>query len=254
MIRRSTTVFSLAAALGIGGSLVGIPSAVAASDEAETAQIAASGGASLSIAPLRTEIDSGATGATVYLSNTSSRDMAVQARLFAWNQVDGVDAYAPTSELTISPSISMIPPGETQIVRILRKAGSNPGEKRFRLVVDQLPDPKSVQSGQAATRIRFSLPVLVDRDTASAPSFAWRLKDDRLELANTGGATARIANVAMQTLGGEDVQLGENTLRYVHGSSTIAWPIGRGCSLGAVKIVAQIDGQTVDAQPISACS
>ena len=58
----------------------------------------------------------------------------------------------------------------------------------------------------------------------------------------------------MQTLGGEDVQLGENTLRYVHGSSTIAWPIGRGCSLGAVKIVAQIDGQTVDAQPISACS
>lgn len=253
MIRRAT-FFSLAAALGVGGSLVGTPSGVAASDDTETAQIAATGGASLSIAPLRTEIDSGATGATVYLSNTSSREIAVQSRLFAWNQATGTDAYAPTSDLTLSPSISMIPTGETQIVRILRKAGSSPGEKRYRLVVDQLPDPKSVQGGQAATRIRFALPVFVDRDTASAPSLAWRLKDDRLELANTGGATARIVTVAMETLDGKDVKLGENALRYVHGSSTIAWPIGGGCSLGAVKIVAQIDGQAVDAQPSSACS
>ena len=253
MIRRFK-FFSLAAALGIGGSLAGIPSALAASEQAETAQIAAPGGASLSVAPLRTEIDSGAAGATVYLSNTSSREIAVQSRLFAWNQASGSDAYEPTSDLILSPSISMIPPGETQIVRLLRKAGSSPREKRYTLVVDQLPDPKSVQSGQAATRIRFTLPVFVDRDTTSAPSLAWRLKDDRLELANTGGATARIAGVAVKTLGGKDVELGENTLRYVHGSSTIAWPIGGGCSLGAVKIVAQIDGQAVDAQPVSACS
>ncbi|ANY19003.1 hypothetical protein A6F68_00468 [Tsuneonella dongtanensis] len=253
MIRRSL-FFSLAAALGIGGSLVGMASTASAQGQAEAAQIADIGGASLSIAPLRTEIDSGTSGATVYLSNTSSREIAVQSRLFAWNQAEGADAYAPTNELVLSPSISMIPPGETQIVRILRKAGSSPGEKRFRLVVDQLPDPKSVKAGQAATRIRFSLPVFVDRDTATAPSFAWKLKDDRLELANSGGATARIVNLAVKTLGGEDVQLGENSLRYVHGNSTITWPIGRGCSLGAVKIVAQIDGQTVDAQPIASCS
>jgi fimbrial chaperone protein len=253
-VLRRFAFFSLAAAMWIGGSLAGTASGAVASDEAEAARTAASGGASLSIAPLRTEIDSGAAGATVYLSNTSSREIAVQSRLFAWSQVNGSDTYAPTGDLILSPSISMIPPGETQIVRVLRKAGTSPGEKRFRLVVDQLPDPKSVQSGQAATRIRFTLPVFVDRDTASASSFSWRLKDDRLELANSGGATARVVTVAVKTLGGEDVTLGENTLRYVHGGSTIAWPIGRGCSLGAVTIVAQIDGQTVDAQPSSACS
>ena len=253
MIRRSLFV-SVAAAIGIGGLLAGMPSTASASDQTEAAQIAEPGGASLSIAPLRTEIDSGASGATVYLSNTSSSEIAVQSRLFAWNQAEGTDGYAPTNDLVLSPSISMIPPGETQIVRILRKAGSSPGEKRFRLVVDQLPDPKNVKAGQAATRIRFSLPVFVDRDTAAAPSFAWKLKDDRIELANTGGATARIVNVAVTTLGGNDVKLGENSLRYVHGNSTISWPIGGGCSLGTVKIVAQIDGQAVDAQPTSACS
>lgn len=254
MIRR-TIVSRFAALAVVGGSLAGMPSQAAAPEDSGSAQVAAPTGPSLSIAPLRVELDSGTNGATVYLSNTSSREMAVQARLFAWKQEGGEDAYAPAGELTLSPSISMIPPGETQIVRVLRKAGSSAGEKRFRLVVDQLPDPKAVQvSGGAATRIRFALPVFVDSDTASAPAFAWRLSDDRLELANTGGATARILNIAVKTQGGEDVKVGNNTLRYVHGSSTITWPVGKGCSLGAVKIEAQIDGRTVDAQPISTCS
>ena len=75
MIRRSLFV-SVAAAIGIGGLLAGMPSTASASDQTEAAQIAEPGGASLSIAPLRTEIDSGASGATVYLSNTSSSEIA----------------------------------------------------------------------------------------------------------------------------------------------------------------------------------
>jgi len=252
MIRRAA-LFRLVAVIACGGSLAGFPSRAAEPAPAESAQMTASAGPSISIAPLRVEIDSGTDGATVYLSNTSSSDVAIQSRLFAWSQVNGEDTYAVANDLTLSPSISMIPPGETQILRVLRKGGSSAGEKRFRLVVDQLPDPKSVEGGQAATRIRFSLPVFVDSDTAGGSRLAWRLSDDRLELANTGGATAKVVTVAMKTAGGQNVEIGRNTLRYVHGNSTITWPVGRGCSLGAVQIEAQIDGRTVDAQPLSTC-
>ena len=54
------------------------------------------------------------------LTNTSERSLPVQSRLFAWSQADGEDVYAPSSDLIISPSIASIPPGETQIVRVLR--------------------------------------------------------------------------------------------------------------------------------------
>lgn len=236
------------------GVLAGTPALAADADAAETAQVAATSGPSVAIAPLLVELDSGTEGATVYLSNTSSADVAIQSRLFAWSQAAGEDTFVPASELTLSPSISMIPPGETQILRILRKSGSAAGEKRFRLVVDQLPDPKSVEGGQAATRIRFSLPVFVDSDTAGAPVLAWKLSDDRLEVTNSGGSTARIASISVTAANGHKVELGRNTLRYVLGNSTITWPLGKGCSLGALKIQAQIDGGTVDAQPIAACS
>ena len=240
------------AAIALSGSLFGFASAALPATPDETAAVSDSA-ASLSIAPLRVEVDSGADGATVYLTNASARELPVQSRLFAWTQDAGNDVYAPSSELTVSPSISMIPPGETQIVRVLRKVGAGKGEKRFRLAVDQLPDPSRVQAGQAATRIRFTIPVFVDRDTAGTAALVWRLTDDRLELANTGGATARIVGLAVKSAGGSDVELGQNTLRYVLGNSTITWPIGKGCSLGPVKITAQVDGQTVDAQPISTC-
>lgn len=251
MIRKKQ-LLRVTAALAVCGSLFGFASAAlpASPEETETTVEPA---ASLSIAPLRVEVDSSAEGATVYLTNASARELPVQSRLFAWTQDAGNDVYAPSSELIVSPSISMIPPGETQIVRVLRKVGAGKGEKRFRLVVDQLPDPSLVQSGQAATRIRFTIPVFVDRDTAGAAALAWRLTDDRLELANNGEATARIVGLSVKTTGGRDVQLEHTSLRYVHGNSTIAWLIGKGCSLGPVNITAQVDGQAVDAQPISTC-
>ena len=127
MIRRHQLSRAFAA-LAVGGSLFGFATAALPAIAQETAPAATDSAASLSIAPLRVEVDSGDEGATVYLTNASSRELPVQARLFAWTQDDGNDVYAPSSELTVSPSISMIPPGETQIVRLLRKVGAGKGE------------------------------------------------------------------------------------------------------------------------------
>lgn len=252
---RPASILRACAMIVAGGSLLAAapPAAApeAATDEDAGGNVAAPGPAILSIAPLRVEIEG--TGATVRLTNASDHALPVQARLFAWSQADGEDIYVPSNELVVSPSITSIPSGQTQVVRVLRKGAASPGEKRFRLAVDQLPDPAQARPGQALTRIRFTLPVFVDRDKAPPAKFAWRVANDRIELANTGGATARVLELEVKTADGRIVPVERNALRYVLGNSTITWPLGNGCSLGPVRVTAQIDGQAVDGLAASAC-
>lgn len=247
-IRPSRTLRALAA-LALGGSLasglIAAPAALSAPSET---------GAGLAITPLRVEIDDANRGATVMLTNTSVRTLAVQTRLFAWSQASGEDVYAPSSDLTISPSITSIPPGETQIVRVLRMGPATPGEKRYRLIVDQLPDPTLEKNGEAEARIRFSLPLFLDRAKTPPAQLDWRIGARGIELANNGGATARIVQIEVKTAAGTPVPVERNALRYVLGNSTIAWPMGNACSIGPVTVTASIDGRTVDAEPRSTCS
>lgn len=221
---------------------------------ADMAAAAAQAAAALAVTPLRVEIPAGSTSETVQVQNSTGSPMAVQMRLFAWSQTNGEDSYSPSSDLLVSPSIVSIPAGQTQLVRVIRKGAAGQGEKRFRLVIDQLPDPAKMRAGVAQTRIRFALPVFVDSDRAAPAKFAWRLTNGALELNNSGGATARIVRIDVKGADGRSVPVEQNSLRYVMGSSTIAWPIGKGCSLGRLRVTAEIDGQTVDAEPVAACS
>ncbi|WP_133366328.1 molecular chaperone [Qipengyuania sediminis] len=241
-------------AVALAGSLA-FPNLAAPvlAQESDMAAAAAAATASLAVTPLRVELPASATAETVQVQNSTDAPMAVQIRLFAWTQDNGEDVYAPSSDLLISPSIVSIPPRQTQLVRVLRKAGAGAGEKRYRLVVDQLPDPAKARPGVAQTRVRFAIPVFVDRDKAAPAAFAWRLAEGRLELANTGGASARVVQIAVTKRDGSLVTVDENALRYVHGGSRIAWPIAGGCALGSLRVSAQIDGQTVDAEPVPAC-
>lgn len=243
-------------AVAWAGSLAaGILSSAAAQAQAtDMASAAAAATASLAVTPLRVELPTGTSAETVQVQNSTDTPMAVQIRLFAWTQQAGEAVYTPSSDLILSPSIVSIPARQTQLVRVLRKSGASAGEKRFRVVIDQLPDPTKARPGVAQTRVRFAIPVFVDRDQAAPAAFAWRVTNGTLEVANTGGSSARIVTIALTKPDGSAVTVEQNALRYVHGASAITWPIGGGCALGRLRVVAQIDGQTVDAEPVPACS
>lgn len=254
MTRTASSLRQIALILACGSFLSGIASAVRADEPGTPAPAAGVPGlARLNIAPLRVELDSKKSATTVFITNTSDRPVAVQSRLFAWSQQGGEDQFAPSGALTISPSIIAIAPGATQIVRLIRIDASSPGEKRFRLAVDQLPDPDMAKSGQAEARIRFTLPVFLDRETATPAQLSWRIASDRIEVTNSGGSTARIVSISATTAGGHPVSVDRNSLRYVQGGSTISWPVAGGCNLGAVTVSAQVDGQTANATATPAC-
>ncbi len=247
--------FALALA---GGSLIlGWAPALRADEPTATpASVPQSGdfGARLNIAPLRLELDAAHPAATLRLTNSSSRPLPVQTRLFAWSQDGGEDRYAPSAELVISPSIVSIAAGQTQIVRLLRTGPASPGEKHFRLAVDQLPDPSLAKSGQAEARLRFTIPVFLDRDKAQPTQLTWRLAGGRIEASNAGGMTARIFDLQARSGDGRALKVDRNTVRYVLASSTISWPVAGSCASGPVTIAAQVDGQTYNAQVSPTCS
>lgn len=254
MIRSKFTSRRMATILAGGSSFLlaalSLPASAGAQDAASARP---STNASLNIAPLRVEFDADARAQTVRLSNTSDRVLAIQSRLFAWSQEDGEDAYGPANDLSISPSIVSIPPGETQIVRLMRRSAPSEGEKRFRLAIDQLPDPALTQGGEAEARLRFTLPVFLDRDTAVPSAFEWHLANDSLKLTNFGGQTARIVRIEVSAAGNAPVAIERNTLRYVHGGAQIAWPMQGACALGPLTVVAHVDGETINATPERLC-
>lgn len=243
------------ALIAAGGSFLSLGSASAALAQQPAAAAAPSAdrGARLNIAPLRLEFDAAKTSATVMVTNTSGRPLSVQTRLFAWSQQAGEDVFAPSTALTVSPSIITIAPGATQIVRVLRGTAASPGEKRFRLAVDQLPDPTLATGGEAEARLRFTLPLFMDRDKAAPAALAWRLTPGRLELANSGGQTVRVVGLELRNTAGTAVQLERNSLRYVQGESTISWGLANACGIGPLSIKAMIDGQAVNAQVPPTC-
>lgn len=261
MTRLASSLRKSALIVAGGSFLFGAPVSSAQADEVDAGAARAEalnaplpfGGARLNIAPLRLEFDAGKQAATVTLTNTSGRDVAVQSRLFAWSQANGEDQFAPSTALTISPSIISIPPGATQVVRLLRSGAASPGEKRFRLAVDQLPDPASAQSGSAEARLRFTLPVFLDRDTAQPARLEWSLRSGELALVNRGGATARVLSVEVKNAAGAPVPVERNSLRYVQGGAAIAWPIANACTLGTVTITAEVDGQTAHGTATPTC-
>jgi len=253
---RTVAVTSKLVLIATGGSFLSLGLyQVARAEESSAAAAAplADRGARLNIAPLRLELEGSKTGATLMLTNTSARSLPVQTRLFAWSQEGGEDRYAPSAALTVSPSIVSIAPGATQIVRVLRADGPSPGEKRFRLAVDQLPDPELARGGEAEARLRFTVPVFLDRDKAEPAALAWRVSGNRLELTNSGGLTARILGVELKTATGMAIPLDRNSLRYVLGKSTISWEMGTSCASGPMTVSAQIDGQAAHAQVTPNC-
>jgi fimbrial chaperone protein len=238
---------TLAAAIMFAGlpMTAGAQDAPAASAQDRAVQV--------SLAPLRIEM-AGTTASTVLrVANPSGREVGVQVRAFGWSQRDGADVYSASDDVMITPSIIQIAPGQTQVFRVVRRAPASPGEKRFRIAVDQLPDPELESAGEAQARIRFTIPLFLDRDQAAPVDLAWTLDGSGLQARNAGGQTVRIVGVALADATGTAIPLEKNSLRYLQGGSAIAWPLAGACPGGPVDLTATIDGTTVHAQVPARC-
>ncbi|MBS0480731.1 MAG: molecular chaperone [Proteobacteria bacterium] len=261
MIRPSCKFHPALTTLALGGSSLFLATAPAiaeipasapkdrsvSSASAPARPLTASRGAFISISPLRVELDGPAAAQTVRLSNSGSIPVVVQTRIFAWKQDSSGDQYAQSNVVIASPAIATIQPGQTQIVRLMRTGAVGNREQTFRISIDQLPDANAPESTAAATRLRFLLPLFVDRAAAQPARLDWSLTQGGLRLVNNGGRTARIASIKILDASGKELPLENNSLRYVQAGNAAIWPLPGGCASGATRLVADVDEAAIDA-------
>lgn len=240
------------------GALPVLATSAADAQEAPAAApsaVAAEGGARVSLAPLRIELDGAETAATMRVHNPSKVEaIGIQMRAFDWSQADdGRDVYAPTGDVRITPAIITIEPGKTQVFRIIRREAPPAGERRYRIAIDQLPDPKVKNTSISETRIRFTVPMFVDRAASTPAALAWSIAGNSLRVANSGQQTPRMVNLALTDSAGREIGIEGVSLHYIMGGSTLSWALPGGCPAGPVRLTALVDGEAVDAQVQPSC-
>lgn len=201
-------------------------------------------------------MDSAEYSEQIQVGNNASKVLNVQLRIFVWSQADGNDHYAPSTEILVSPSITRIAPRRIQTFRLVRsKDIKSVGETRYRIVIDQLPDLTAAPPVQSQTRLQFSVPLFVGRDTATPPKLEWKLSGNHVLITNTGGKTVKISDAALVKQGGQRNAIKARGTRYVLGNSHVLWEMNEriDCTSAAYKITALVDKQTIDANPSTTC-
>jgi fimbrial chaperone protein len=161
------------------------------------------GAASLQVAPTSLTLQARQSADGLWLSNSGDAPVQVQLRIFRWAQVEGEERFEPTQDLVVSPPMQTLPPGERQLVRLVRTKPTPPTlEMSYRVIVDELPAPNKKQQGLQFV-LRYSIPIFITPDTPTslAPALRARLvagEDGHaaMEIENSGSQHAQIADLA----------------------------------------------------------
>lgn len=121
--------------------------------------------ADLQVNPIMLEFAPGEQSQALWLTNSGSSPLKAQVRVAAWTQSDDEDVQTPSRDLVASPAILEVPPGERQLVRLVRpKVGPVQTEQAYRLTVDELPQAESEAKAGLNFLLRYSIPVFVTPD------------------------------------------------------------------------------------------
>lgn len=201
--------------------------------------------ASLQVAPTSLTLQATQNAEGLWLSNSGDQPVHVQLRVYRWTQSDGVESLDPTRDLVVSPPMQTLPPGQRQLVRIIRTAPvPPPSELGYRVIVDELPTDATPADKQGLRFVlRYSIPVFIvpqanasgsasakPEPAAIAPALQARLLtgDDgqaMLEVRNSGSQHAQIADLAFGSRAANAEPLVPGLLGYALAGQTMRWPL-----------------------------
>lgn len=145
----------------------------------------------IQVAPVLVSLSPEHTIDSVRLRNGRSRPVAFEVEAFAWSQVNGQDQLTPTTNLIVAPGVFEIAANGEQTVRLGVRGASSDGERAYRILLRELPNPE--QRGIAlGFTLEMSLPVFVTPRGAQA-NITTRTENGRLILTNAGTSFAQIS-------------------------------------------------------------
>lgn len=193
----------------------------------------------LEVTPIPLEAEAPATTSIIELTNRAPSPAALQIRIYRWTQNQGEDELNPTKDVVLSPPITTIAAGATQVVRVVRvTAAPLQEEEAYRVMVDELPVSGAKERPVAHSvhiQMQYLLPVFYtpSKNITAPPKLSWtlaRLTGDKWNLVvkNSGGRRERVSALNLQQKNSKTrIQpFQKDTLvGYVLAGQTRHWPV-----------------------------
>lgn len=113
----------------------------------------------LGVNPTRLVLEGANRSATLRLTNRGSEPTRLQVSAYAWEQErDGRMALSADADLVVYPTLLVLAPGESRMVRVGTRSPAPDLERSWRLFVEELPGPST---DERAVRVlaRLGIPV-----------------------------------------------------------------------------------------------
>ncbi len=210
---------------------------------------------SLRVSPVTIDLPPGATSSALTLGTGKPGGVAVQARVFRWTKAAGKDKLDRTADVVVSPPMQRVRPGSPSTVRIVRvKKAAVSGEETYRVILDEIPDRKNIQSGTVAFTIHQSIPVFFAGLDVRPPRITWkaRRRGNKLliEAANSGQKRVRLSKLAVTDGKNRNVLKIPGLAGYVLGGQTTAWRVSKAAGLKTLSIKAEGDAGSINASVV----
>lgn len=201
--------------------------------------------------PVYPVIEADQNAVPLWLENRGSSNVTLQVRVFSWKQQDMKDRYSDQNNVIASPPFTTIPPGERQLVRLMRiKSVEQLREESYRIIIDELPSVMQEQKRNEVglkLQMRYVLPLFMDGpgvwtkaradkperkpDTATKPVLSWRIVNKHLIIRNQGRVHARLTNVYWGSSPQEKnppLKMSSGLLGYILPGQEMNWPLPPG--------------------------
>ena len=182
---------------------------------------------SLMVIPVNLQMAPEQKATTLTVVNRGDSETSIQIRVYAWNQQTGDDQLAPSDAVIVSPPISSIAPGASQVVRLILRQPPQGREATYRIVLDQIPPPAS--PGVVRVVLRMSIPIFAQSTSHSVSRVQFHIERKAgqayLVALNEGGRHDTIRDVILKTEDGRKLTTNSNASPYILAGATRRWLI-----------------------------
>lgn len=203
---------------------------------------------SLGVWPINPRIDAPASATLVWVKNNNKAESVIlQARIFAWSQVDAQDKFDAQDDLVVSPPLIEVKPDSQQIFRIMNRRGPIDAvatETAYRLIIDEVPREEGTPESLLRFQMRYSLPLFVGLPEGHAgeplPLRLRKLEAELhyriiqqpspvIEIVNQSPVHARLSHVVVESVepGNKSLFISQGLLGYVLPYSSRKWPLAK---------------------------
>ncbi len=123
--------------------------------------------ANFSINPVRVYFDGAHKTNILNITNNSDEDITVQLRAYSWTQDEnGKSSYEKTRDIVFFPKIANIKKAEKKIIRLGTKVPQGAQEKTYRLYIEEIPNPKTMDRTAVNIVMKVGVPIFLTPVTA----------------------------------------------------------------------------------------